>query len=37
MFAVNENDDVGTILGRITATGDGRGCVKSMRWELDGR
>ncbi|TKW05329.1 hypothetical protein SEVIR_7G168600v4 [Setaria viridis] len=36
-FAVNENDDAGTILERIMQQEvEGRGWVKSMRWELDG-
>ncbi|OEL37042.1 hypothetical protein BAE44_0001939, partial [Dichanthelium oligosanthes] len=35
-FAVNENDDAGTILERIMQQEvEGRGWVKSMRWELD--
>ncbi|CAL5026558.1 unnamed protein product [Urochloa decumbens] len=36
-FAVNENDDAGTILERVMRQEvEGRGWVKSMRWELDG-
>ncbi|CAL5068785.1 unnamed protein product [Urochloa decumbens] len=36
-FAVNENDDAGTILERVMQQEvEGRGWVKSMRWELDG-
>jgi hypothetical protein len=36
-FAVNESDDAGTILERIMQQEvEGRGWVKSMRWELDG-
>ena len=35
-FAINENDDAGTILERIMQQEvEGRGWVKSMRWELD--
>jgi hypothetical protein len=35
-FAVNENDDAGSILERIMQQEvEGRGWVKSMRWELD--
>ncbi|RLM74706.1 uncharacterized protein C2845_PM15G13730 [Panicum miliaceum] len=35
-FAVNENEDAGTILDRIMEQEvEGRGWVKSMRWELD--
>ncbi|CAN6249289.1 unnamed protein product [Urochloa humidicola] len=36
-FAVNENDDASTILERVMQQEvEGRGWVKSMRWELDG-
>uniref|UniRef100_A0A0A8XQV5 DUF4378 domain-containing protein n=1 Tax=Arundo donax TaxID=35708 RepID=A0A0A8XQV5_ARUDO len=35
-FAVNENDDAGTILERIVQQEvEGRGWAKSMRWEVD--
>lgn len=35
-FVLNENDDAGTILERVVQQEvEGRGWMKSMRWELD--